>query len=539
MKLPAKIVIASLVSLAAIYGALVTFTPLRPLGLAAGLETRMVELGKRATGKLGISGLSQVSQLRTSLATISLTTQKLTPRMVGWGGALVEVEGQVILVDKTGRLLQWLGGSATRVAGPQVPMETEAFLASLQGKRWDRWESRTHFRVMDALARRTPRGHELLVTHNYWHQDRGAKSIRLSVLRFDDLEDLAGATWQTLLECQPLIEPAPLPSPFTSNEAGGRIASRDDSTVIVTFGNLLFGSVLWPDKPVEDSGYCYGRALLVHTTTGEASTFVKGLRNAQGLYVDSQGNVWETEHGPRGGDELNLLQSGSHYGWPHVSYGTAYESTEEFAPGARLGTHDGYRQPMLSWTPSIGVSNLVRIEKTPAVWKGDLLIGSLKSTSLYRIRMADGRVVLSERIPIGMRVRDLMQHSDGRILLWTDGGEIVELAMSANPMLANSPASGGSSTTPSALTSCTSCHSLQAGDDYRGPSLHGVLDRKMAATTFPAYSEALKARNGRWTENELESYLMNPARHVPGTTMPDLGLSPQTVDEIITHLREL
>ena len=175
-------------------------------------------------------------------------------------------------------------------------MEIEPYRANLSGKPYDHWDSRTHFRVMDAFARRTTTGYELLVTHNYWHAERNAKSVRLSVIRFDALSNIGNSEWKTLLECQPLLEAAPHPSPFMTNEGGGRIAGLDATHVMVVFGGHLFGTESWPLDPLE-TGNCYRPELVIDTATGRADV-CRGLRNPQAVHR-SGGHVWETEHGPR------------------------------------------------------------------------------------------------------------------------------------------------------------------------------------------------------------------------------------------------
>ena len=108
------------------------------------------------------------------------------------------------------------------------------------------------------------------------------------------------------------------------------------------------------------------------------------------------------------------------------AYGTTYES-QEWPLSEVPGSHEGFTRPMFAWVPSIGASNLIQIVETPRAWIGDLLVSSLKLQSLYRIRIREGRVIFTEPIDIGERIRDLEQMQDGTILLWADNARLVEL----------------------------------------------------------------------------------------------------------------
>jgi glucose/arabinose dehydrogenase len=147
-------------------------------------------------------------------------------------------------------------------------------------------------------------------------------------------------------------------------------------------------------------------------TDAYPSIFSFGNRNPQGL-VYYGGVLWETEHGPKGGDELNIIKPGANYGWPVISYGRNYNGTE-LTPY----THrEGMEQPISQWTPSIAASGLNVYSGTefPA-WNGYLLAGSLKFEELRLIETKGGvhkdeRVLLKDQ----GRIRDITIGSDGAI----------------------------------------------------------------------------------------------------------------------------
>ncbi|MEO1559522.1 MAG: PQQ-dependent sugar dehydrogenase [Cyanobacteria bacterium J06632_19] len=144
-----------------------------------------------------------------------------------------------------------------------------------------------------------------------------------------------------------------------------------------------------------------------------------GHRNIQGMTFDSVNNrLWSTEHGSRGGDELNLMEAGKNYGWPVVSYSEEYSG----GPVSNLKSRPGVPEPKVVWTPSIAPSGLAFYSGDRfGVWKGDLFAGGLVSNDVRRIDLdAKGNVVKEESIPIGGRVRDVRQSPDGGLYVLTD-----------------------------------------------------------------------------------------------------------------------
>ncbi|WKZ57143.1 MAG: PQQ-dependent sugar dehydrogenase [Bdellovibrionota bacterium] len=152
-----------------------------------------------------------------------------------------------------------------------------------------------------------------------------------------------------------------------------------------------------------------------------------GHRNIQGLFVDRESKrVWATEHGSRGGDELNLIVRGGNYGWPLVTY-----SLEYFGPRISDKTSaEGFIDPKLVWTPSIAPSGLLLYsgDAFPS-WRGNLFSGNLAGAQIRRIILTGDTVTGEEMIPVGKRVRDVRQGPDGLIYLLTDQpeGEVLRL----------------------------------------------------------------------------------------------------------------
>ena len=162
-----------------------------------------------------------------------------------------------------------------------------------------------------------------------------------------------------------------------------------------------------------------------------------GHRNPQGLVMTPAGSLWEHEHGPQGGDEVNLVQAGRNYGWPVITYGENYGGGKI---GAGITTQPGMEQPVHYWVPSIAPSGMVFVTspRYGKDWVGNLVVGSLKFGYLSRLEMTDpfgGKLRRETKVPVevGDRVRDVRQGPDGLIYLITDSpkGRILRLVPDA------------------------------------------------------------------------------------------------------------
>lgn len=217
---------------------------------------------------------------------------------------------------------------------------------------------------------------------------------------------------------------------------GGRLAFDRDDHLYVTLGDRQ-----WPSTgdlaahPAQDLSNHNGTTVRIHDDgrvpadnpfVDEAGVrpeiWTYGHRNAQGLLVHpTTGDVWLNEHGPQGGDELNLLRPGANYGWPVVGYGVNYRSGSAIHDGT---LREGMEPPAHVWVPSIGISGMMVYggDAFPE-WRGDLFVGGLSGQRLTRLRM-DGSEVLTEETLLSRtgRVRDIREGPDGFIYLAIDGG---------------------------------------------------------------------------------------------------------------------
>ncbi len=233
---------------------------------------------------------------------------------------------------------------------------------------------------------------------------------------------------------------------------GSRIAFDGDGYVFVTVGDRQAPSRGDLEAhPAQDLSNHHGTILRLHADgrVPEDNPFVDsagalpeiwsyGHRNPQGLaFHPTTGDLWSNEHGPQGGDELNLILPGRNYGWPVIGYGVNYRS----GTAIHEGTHrDGMEQPAHFWVPSIATSGLMIYtgERFPQ-WQGDVFVGGLAGEQLARLELDGTDVVFEETLVSGLgRIRDVRQGPDGYIYLAVDGDDdeatpIVRLEPVARP----------------------------------------------------------------------------------------------------------
>ena len=172
---------------------------------------------------------------------------------------------------------------------------------------------------------------------------------------------------------------------------------------------------------VNDDGSVPADNPFVANADANPEIFTYGNRNVQGIALDAaSGRVWAHEHGPQGGDEVNVLVSGRNYGWPVITYGRNYV----IGTAIGEGTHkDGMQQPRHYWTPSIAPSGMTLYtgDKFPA-WRGNLFVGALKFRLLVRLELRGDTIIHEERMleDVLGRIRDVRTGPDGYIYLLTD-----------------------------------------------------------------------------------------------------------------------
>ena len=256
---------------------------------------------------------------------------------------------------------------------------------------------------------------------------KAANDTQVARARFDGgtLQDL-----RVIFKAMPLKD--------TDNHYGGRLAFLPDGTFALTIGEGFeyreqaqdLTSDLGKIVRLNEDGSVPRDNPFVGRASARPEIYTWGHRNEQGLIFDAQsGRLYETEHGPRGGDELNIIVAGRNYGWPVITYGMDYS-------GAYVSPYTqrtGLEQPVIYWTPSIAPSGLAiyRGDQFPA-WRGDLFVGALAFKHLRRVHLDErGSVVYQEQLlnNLHWRIRDVRLAPDGYIYVCTDetDGRVLKL----------------------------------------------------------------------------------------------------------------
>jgi aldose sugar dehydrogenase len=213
---------------------------------------------------------------------------------------------------------------------------------------------------------------------------------------------------------------------------GSKLAFDRDGYLFITVGDRGGNPNLQEKHPSQDLGNHQGTVIRLHDdgrvpsdnpfvgrAGAQSEIYSYGHRNPQGLAIHPEtGDVWITEHGPQGGDELNLVRPGLNYGWPVVGHGVNYGGAVIHQAAER----EGMESPAFYWLPSTGTSGLIVYtgDRFPE-WRGNLLAGGLAGQNIDRIVVDGSTIVRTERIASGLgRVRDIRQGPDGHIYVAID-----------------------------------------------------------------------------------------------------------------------
>jgi glucose/arabinose dehydrogenase len=229
------------------------------------------------------------------------------------------------------------------------------------------------------------------------------------------------------------------PRVASSAHCGGRLVFARDGRLFVTLGDRFSrkddaqapGNHLGKIVRIEADGRVPADNPFVGRADARPEIFSLGHRNVQGAALHPQtGELWASEHGPQGGDEINRIEPGRNYGWPLVTYGRNYGT------GTRIGEEGpkaGFEPPLKWWVPtSIAPSGMAFLtsERYPG-WKGSLFIGALRGEALVRLELDGNRIVGEERLAqaLSARIRDVRQGPDGWLYLLTDNadGRVIRL----------------------------------------------------------------------------------------------------------------
>lgn len=243
----------------------------------------------------------------------------------------------------------------------------------------------------------------------------GSDKLSTTAVMRAKLDGTALTDQKIIFEAQPYLK--------TRHHYGSRLEFDRNGYLYVTVGDRGQHVPLLPQKTDNDCGKVHrlnddgtipADNPFVKMSDAHGSVFSYGHRNLQGLAMNpATGEIWEHEHGPRGGDELNIIKKAANYGWPVISYGINYDGTV-LTP---LTAKDNMEQPLTYWIPSIAPSGMVFVTGDKyGPWKGDLLVGSLRFKYLNRCKIQNGKVVKEEILLENLgRMRNVQMGNDGYI----------------------------------------------------------------------------------------------------------------------------
>ncbi len=464
-------------------------------------------------------------------------------------GAIEVIGDHLIVADRFGHT--WLTGTDGKFDDLPfvIPANAAEFAESTEAKRqlshmpgyFDAVSRR--FGVKDLLLVPGSEGRQqLLASYLYWQVDKACAVVRVSALTVGlsgERRLVSDGNWRDVFESSPCVSLDGDGQPIMAEESGGRMISLTDNQVLLTLGDLGHTGIVAGTAFSQRDDNTYGKTILIELDTRNFSVYTKGHRNPQGLARSPEGTIYSTEHGPNGGDELNVIVQGSDYGWPSVSYGRTCDSvnvcTDEDSLYLRnplnqhLGSHDGFTKPLTSWLPSIGVSNLIVLRGTQFNnWAGDLLVTSLKARTVFRVHLDEGHVAFVEPVFISdRRIRDIAEMEDGVVALRVEPGGLVFLRPDVSKK-------------EEIVAACRACHTvLKDQPSGLAPNLWGVVGRRVAGQDDFAYSEGLRHIDAEWSKETIGTFLRNPQAFAPGTAMQRVSMSESEVDEVVEFLTNL
>jgi glucose/arabinose dehydrogenase len=276
----------------------------------------------------------------------------------------------------------------------------------------------SRFAITDiAVLSETTNSASIVASYPTYDRSRQCVSVTLAAyqLNFATPSLQRSKTWFTSKPCVPVS---------AVQHAAGRIEVIDKTSVYLTIGDLGFTKINQP-KVRGDLGSIF------KVSQKSVEKISQGHRNQQGIVLRA-GDLYISEHGPRGGDELNLITKGKDYGWPAVTYGEPYSSGDYVRPKV-TGSHEGFTKPLTNWVPSVAPTELIALPQGPlwGTWQSQLVMGTLREESLIFIQLRNRTTVGAiEKVNVGERIRDLDLAPDGKILATTDSGQLLAISPS-------------------------------------------------------------------------------------------------------------
>ena len=353
--------------------------------------------------------LVNTSDVRTAYFILSTKEYRLPPNLFGQGGSIL-ASGKAIIYGSTSGVFYKINTSNYICEPNYLPKLNTGSEFLTSSKRITFKE--IYPRVLDIIY------DNLYYYVTYERYDPKDDAVRFVISKIKDTDK----NWTDIYQSPKLDV-----SYFTMGD-GGKMA-LNQGRLFFTVGDFSLDRInnLPSDVAPQNQNLPWGKINYIDLKDNSFHYYSLGHRNPKGLLFLKDGRLLSSENGPQGGDELNLIQKGKNYGWPYESYGTKYgDGFGRYKDSLPPTKQTAYEAPLFSFVPSISPTTLLQIKDFDKNWDDDLLLGSLRAMSLYHIKLIGNRVVYSEPVLLGKRIRDVKQ-SHKQFILLTDDNSIVIL----------------------------------------------------------------------------------------------------------------
>ena len=359
---------------------------------------------------LGVMPSSSAASLSDNSLELTFSSQSITKALTNGGNsrgpALAVMKDDTVLLgggQSGGELLTWnQTKTGLRTLGKFIPS--------------NRREIDSRFAINDiAVLSESAATAKLLISYPRLGKSLSCVEIAIDELAYDRKKQRVKfvSNWFVSKPCVPIS---------AVQHTAGRFAVIDKNSVYVSIGDLGFSDI---DKRKERGNL----GSILKLSAKSAVRISQGHRNPQGIVLFDKKTLMAAEHGPRGGDELNVITEGSDYGWPFVTYGEPYGSGDYVRP-AKTGSHEGYIEPIKYWVPSIAPTELVQLPVDGwGDWGKGLVLGTLREEVLVFMKLSETfEVTQSAQVDMDERIRDLEMLRNGDLLATTDSGKLITIS---------------------------------------------------------------------------------------------------------------
>ena len=359
---------------------------------------------------LGVMPSSSAASLSDNSLELTFSSQSITKALTNGGNsrgpALAVMKDDTVLLgggQSGGELLTWnQTKTGLRTLGKFIPS--------------NRREIDSRFAINDiAVLSESAATAKLLISYPRLGKSLSCVEIAVDELAYDRKRQRVKfvSNWFVSKPCVPIS---------AVQHTAGRFAVIDKNSVYVSIGDLGYSDI---DKRNERGNL----GSIFKLSAKSAVRISQGHRNPQGIVLFDKKTLMAAEHGPRGGDELNVITEGSDYGWPFVTYGEPYGDGDYIRP-AKTGSHEGYIEPIKYWVPSIAPTELVQLPVDGwGDWGKGLVLGTLREEVLVFMKLSETfEVTQSAQVDMDERIRDLEMLRNGDLLATTDSGKLITIS---------------------------------------------------------------------------------------------------------------